>query len=56
MSDFTVLVHSLLLNATKTELILLGILVVAICTSSVIFAAREIKKAPKKAQGENHAE
>ena len=44
MSDFKILVHSLLLRATATELTVLAVTVAAIIIISLIFAAKEIKK------------
>ncbi len=44
MPDFQILVHSLLLHRTSTELIILSVAVAAIIAVSIIFAAREIKK------------
>lgn len=44
MPDFKILVHSLLLHQTRTELIALSVTVAVIIAISLVLAAREIKK------------
>lgn len=44
MSDFQILVHSLLLHQTAAELAALTVTVAAIIVISLVLAAREIKK------------
>lgn len=56
MNDFEVLINSLLLSETKTELIVLGVVVGAICVTAVVFALLEIRKSKSLAKDEKNAE